>query len=61
MMETPFEDLSEEERLFLDDISVNAWDFIQAGSGGHKCITNIAGLNYMGKRTRPPQGKYKYI
>ncbi len=60
MMETPFEDLSEEERLFLDDISVNAWDFIQAGSGGHKCITNIAGLNYMGKRTRPPQGKYKY-
>ena len=60
MMETPFEDLSEEDRAYLDDISVNAWDFIQAGSGGHKCITNIAGLNYMGKGTRPPKGKYKY-
>ena len=58
MMETPFSDLPEEHRIMLDDISVNAWDFIQAGSGGHKCITNISGLNYMGKSTRPPKGSY---
>ena len=58
MMETPFSDLPEEHRIMLDDISVNAWDFIQAGSGGHKCITNISGLNYMGKSNRPPKGSY---
>jgi hypothetical protein len=44
----------------LDKIGVNAWDLIQANSGGHKCITNISGLNYLGRGKRPPQGKYKY-
>jgi hypothetical protein len=44
----------------LDSISVTAWDVIQANSGGHKCITNISGLNYMGRNTRPPKGSYKY-
>jgi hypothetical protein len=44
----------------LDKINVNAWDLIQANSGGHKCITNISGLNYLGRGKRPPQGKYKY-
>ena len=44
----------------LDKIGINAWDLIQANSGGHKCITNISGLNYIGRSKRPPQGKYKY-
>lgn len=60
MMETPFKDLSEEHRKMLDNIKINAWDLIQANSGGHKCITNISGLNYLGRSTRPPQGQYKY-
>lgn len=60
LMEKPFEELTEEERQILDEITVNAWDVIQSNSGGHKCITNISGLMYMGRSKRPPQGKYKY-
>ena len=60
MMETPFKDLTEEHRNMLDKIGINAWDLIQSNSGGHKCITNISGLNYLGRSKRPPQGKYKY-
>ena len=60
MMEKPFSELPEEHREMLDDIKVNAWDFIQANSGGHKCITNISGLNFMGRSNRPPKGNYKY-
>ena len=60
MMEVPFKDLPEEHREMLDKIGINAWDLIQANSGGHKCITNISGLNYFGRSKRPPQGQYKY-
>ena len=60
MMEKPFKDLSEDEIAMMDKIGINAWDLIQASSGGHKCITNISGLNYLGRGKRPPQGKYKY-
>jgi len=60
MMEMPFSELPEEHRQMLDDIKVNAWDFIQANSGGHKCITNISGLNFMGRNTRPPKGTGGY-
>ena len=60
MMETPFSELPEEHREMLDDVTVNAWDLIQANSGGHKYITNISGLVYLGRSNRPPKGKYKY-
>ena len=60
IMETPFQSLSEDEQELLDKIKVSAWDIIQANSGGHKCITNISGLNYLGRSTRPPKGSYKY-
>ena len=60
MMETPFKDLPEEHREMLDKIGINAWDLIQSNSGGHKCITNISGLNYLGRGKRPPQGQYRY-
>jgi hypothetical protein len=56
----PFTSLTEKEMELLDDVQVNVWDLIQANSGGHKCITNISGLNYIGRSTRPPKGKYKY-
>jgi hypothetical protein len=60
IMNQPFTSLSEEEKEMLDNITVTAWDVIQANSGGHKCITNISGLSYLGRSKRPPQGKYKY-
>ncbi len=60
MMNVPFKDLPEEHKEMLDDITINAWDLIQANSGGHKCITNISGLNYLGRSKRAPEGKYKY-
>ena len=60
LMEKPFSELTDEEMEVLDDISINAWDIIQANSGGHKCITNISGLMYFGRGKRPSQGKYKY-
>ena len=60
LMEKPFSDLKEEEKQLLDKIGINAWDFIQSHSGGHKCITNISGLNYLGRRTRPSEDPYRY-
>lgn len=60
MMEKPFTELSEEEKEMLDKVTINAWDLIQANSGGHKCITNISGLSYLGRSKRPPSGAYKY-
>ena len=60
MMETPFKDIPEENRKMLDKIGINAWDLIQANSGGHKCITNISGLNYLGRSKRPPSGSSRY-
>jgi hypothetical protein len=60
MMEKSFKSLTEDEMKILDKIGVNAWDLIQANSGGHKCITNISGLNYLGRSTRPPSGGTRY-
>jgi len=55
-----FGELSEDEKELLDNITVSAWDIIQSNSGGHKCITNISGLNYLGRTKRPPSEKPKY-
>ncbi len=52
MMEKPFKDLEESDLKLLDEIEISAWDLIQANSGGHKCITNISGLNYLGRTKR---------
>lgn len=60
MMQIPFNDLTEDDKNILDNITVSAWDLIQANSGGHKCITNISNLNYLGRSKRPPKGSYKY-
>lgn len=58
LMGKPFTSLSDNEKELLDKIGVTAWDIIQANSGGHKCITNISGLNFFGRSKRPPEGKY---
>ena len=31
----------------------------QANSGGHKCITNLSGLNFFSRATRNPEGTWK--
>ena len=60
MMETPFTDLSEEHKEMLDKIGINAWDLIQANSGGHKCITNISGINSL-YRKKDGNGQKSYV
>ena len=59
IIDTPWQELSEEEKQILDMITVSAWDVIQANSGGHKCITNISGLNFFSRATRNPDGTWK--
>ena len=49
----PYSDLSKKQKQMLDYISVNAYDIIVANSGGHPCITNISGINYLGKDGLP--------
>jgi hypothetical protein len=53
MMTKPFKSLSPKQQELMDKITINAWDLIQSNSGGHKCITNISGLNYLGRPSRP--------
>ena len=60
IMDIPYKELSEKQFEILDSIKVSAWDIIQANSGGHKCITNISGLNYLGRAARPSDDPYKY-
>ena len=59
IIDTPWENLSEKQKVVLDKITVPAWDVIQANSGGHKCITNISGLNFFSRATRNPEGTWK--
>ena len=59
MMSKLFFELSENELRFLDKVGISAWDLINANSGGHKCITNISGLNYIGRSKRPPSNERK--
>ena len=55
IIDTPWDNLSEKQKSVLDNITVPAWDVIQANSGGHKCITNISGLNFFSRATRNPE------
>ncbi|KXB08521.1 hypothetical protein AKJ59_00805, partial [candidate division MSBL1 archaeon SCGC-AAA385M02] len=43
-------DLSQKQKNILEKVTVSAWDIIMAGSGGHKAITNISGLNFINKK-----------
>ena len=56
IIDTPWQDLNESQKEVLDNITVSAWDVIQANSGGHKCITNISGLNFFSRGRRNPEG-----
>jgi hypothetical protein len=50
----PYISMSEEEKQLMENINITAWDVIDKVSGGHKCITNISGLNYLGKDLQRP-------
>lgn len=42
-----FKSIPVEDRIVFNKTSVNGYDVIMANSGGHKCITNISGINYL--------------
>ena len=46
----PYSKLSYKQKDILRKVTVNAWDIIMAGSGGHKAITNLSGLNFIPKK-----------
>ena len=48
-MSKPYRSLTEKQKGLMEKITVSAWDLIKANSGGHKCITNISGLSYLGR------------
>jgi hypothetical protein len=56
-MEKKFSDLTYNEKQILNYINVSAWDIIKANSGGHKCITNISGLLYLGRESKNDPSK----
>ena len=49
IMNKKFRFLKREEKDFMKKFHVTLWDLVQASSGGHKDITNISGLNFMGR------------
>lgn len=59
IMNQHFNKLSEEDKEILDDIYINGWDIVLRNSGGHRCITNISGLNYLVRSKRPPKKEQK--
>ncbi len=42
-----YKTLSPKQKEILDRVSVDGLDVIKANSGGHKCITNITGINFL--------------
>ena len=50
-----YKSLSEKQKTLLDRITVSGLDVIKANSGGHKCITNISGINYLYRNKKEPK------
>jgi hypothetical protein len=59
IMNQHFNKLSEKDKEILDGIYINGWDIVLRNSGGHRCITNISGLNYLVRPKRPPKKEQK--
>jgi len=45
----PFNKLSKKQKAIIEKVKISVWDIVMSSSGGHKAITNIAGVNFMGK------------
>jgi hypothetical protein len=59
IMNQHFDKLSDEEKEILDNIFISGWNIVLRNSGGHRCITNISGLNYLVRSKRPPNKEEK--
>ena len=59
-MDIPYNELTEEQLQVLDKFGVPIGELIDENSGGHKCITNISGLNYYGRSRRKPKSSGGY-
>jgi hypothetical protein len=46
-MNTIHSNLTSEEKEFLSNIKIPAWELIIRNSGGHPSITNISGFNFL--------------
>jgi hypothetical protein len=55
IMDKLFIELTDDEKMKLDCVTLKAWDLINIG--GHPSITNISGLNFIGRGKRPPGPK----
>jgi hypothetical protein len=60
IMQRHYNSLSDKQKSIMEKVTVSAWDIIQANSGGHKCITNISGLSYLGKNPQKLSGGGSY-
>jgi hypothetical protein len=60
LMDIPYNELTEEQLQVLDKFGVPIGELIDENSGGHKCITNISGLNYYGRSRRKPRSSGGY-
>lgn len=61
-MTKPYTSMSNKEKELMENVNITAWDIIDKNSGGHKCITNISGLNYLGKDLqRPGDSNQSYV
>jgi len=60
LMDIPYNELTEEQLQVLDKFGVPIGELIDENSGGHKCITNISGLNYYGRSRRKPKSSGGY-
>jgi peptidoglycan hydrolase-like protein with peptidoglycan-binding domain len=47
MSQSLYKDIPYEDKKLFNRVYVNGYDVIQANSGGHKCITNISGINFL--------------
>ena len=47
-----FKNLDTDIKKLFNLITVNGYDVIQANSGGHKCITNISGINFLYSKSK---------
>jgi hypothetical protein len=44
-----YKDLSRKQKAILDKVELSVWDVIMSQSGGHKAITNLTNLNFLGR------------
>jgi len=57
-MSKPSNELTDKQWDVLNKIGIPLIKIIERNSGGHKCITNISGLQYFRRAMKPSYGKY---